>query len=231
MGNAIDFGDATDKGYNGDGCSSSTRGVYNLGYIGGAPVYNNVMDYVEIATVGNALDFGDLTAIGGWNSAAASPTRGFFGGFYPRNNGSIDRITIASKGNAVEFGQLFTNYAQATCSNSVRAIFAGGTHYPGTGYSSGIQSIIMSSDCSVDDFGESYNGDMMYAGRGVSSQTRGCITGGSNVQPPSVSVDEVTTIQYIDFDSGGKATAFGDMSIPRRNHRGVSDSHGGLGGY
>ena len=88
----------------------------------------------------------------------------------------------------------------------------------------------MASDGIVDDFGESYNGAQMYVGRGVSSQTRGCITGGSNAIAPAT-VDEVTTIQYVDLNSGGKATAFGDMSIPRRNHRGVSDSHGGLGGY
>ena len=230
VGNAIDFGDATDKGYNNDGCSSSTRGVFNLGYIAASPVYNNVMDYVEIATVGNALDFGDLSAIGGWNSAVASPTRGLFGGFYPRNNGSIDRITIASKGNAVEFGNLFTHYGQGACSNSVRAIFAGGTNYPSPGYGLAIQSVIIASDGNAVDFGESYNGAMLYVGRGVASQTRGCITGGSNAIAPAT-VDEVTTIQYIDFDSGGKAIAFGDMSIPRRNHRGVSDSHGGLGGY
>ena len=88
----------------------------------------------------------------------------------------------------------------------------------------------MASDGTINDFAESYNGDMLYAGRGVASQTRGCITGGSNAKMPA-SVDEVTTIQYVDLNSGGKATAFGDMSIPRRNHRGVSDSHGGLGGY
>ena len=63
------------------------------------------------------------------------------------------------------------------------------------------------------------------------NSTRGCIAGGSNSRSPSMAVDEVTTIQYVDLNSGGNAIAFGDMSIPRRNHRGVSDSHGGLGGY
>ena len=230
IGNATDFGDASGAGYNGDGCSSSTRGVYNIGYIGGAPTYNSTLDYVEIATVGSRADYGDLTAIGGWNGATASPTRGFFGGFYPRNDGTLDVIKFASTGTAVEFGNLFAHYGQSACSNSVRAIFAGGTLYPSPGYAYAIQSVIMASDGTINDFAESYNGDMLYAGRGVASQTRGCITGGSNAKMPA-SVDEVTTIQYVDLNSGGKATAFGDMSIPRRNHRGVSDSHGGLGGY
>ena len=139
-------------------------------------------------------------------------------------------IKFASTGTAVDFGSLFGNYGHAACSNSVRAIFAGGTLYPSPGYGFTIQSVIMASDGTIHDFAESYNGDMLYAGRGVASQTRGCITGGSNAKMPA-SVDEVTTIQYVDLNSGGKATAFGDMSIPRRNHRGVSDSHGGLGGY
>ena len=230
IGNAVDFGDASAAGYNGGGCSSSTRGVYNIGYIGGAPTYNSTLDYVEIATVGSRADYGDLTAIGGWNSAAASPTRGFFGGFYPRNDGTLDVIKFSSTGTAVDFGSLFGHYGHAACSNSVRAIFAGGTLYPSPGYAFAIQSVIMASDGTIEDFAESYNGAQMYVGRGVSSQTRGCITGGSNATAPNT-VDEVTTIQYLDFDSGGKATAFGDMSIPRRNHRGVSDSHGGLGGY
>ncbi len=112
IGNATDFGDASAAGYNGDGCSSSTRGVYNLGYIAPSPTYNSTLDYVEIATVGSRADYGDLSAIGGWNAAASSPTRGFFGGFYPRNDGAIDVIKFASTGSAVEFGTLFANYGR-----------------------------------------------------------------------------------------------------------------------
>ena len=43
-GNAMDFGDASDNGYTGNGCSSSTRGVFNIGYAAPAPNYNNVME-------------------------------------------------------------------------------------------------------------------------------------------------------------------------------------------
>jgi len=230
-GDAINFGDASGKGYTGNGCSSSTRGVFNLGYIHPGPNYNNTLDYIEIATIGNALDFGDLTAIGGWNACAASPTRGIFGGFYPRNNGVIDVIRFASKGNAVEFGTLFANYGQGACSNSVRAIFAGGTHYPGPGYHIGIQSIIMASDGTVHDFGETYDSNYTYSSQGVASQTRGCLVAGwtgTGGVGPSV---EVNTIQEIDFNSGGRATHFGDISKAKAALKGVSDCHGGLGGY
>ena len=230
-GNAIDFGDASANGFTGNGCSSSTRGVFNIGYDAPAPAYNNVMDYIEIATTGDSLDFGDLTAIGGWNACAASPTRGFFGGFYPRNDGVIDVIKFASTGSAVEFGTLFANYGQGACSNSVRAIFAGGTHYPGPGYSTEIQSIIMASDGTVHDFGETYDGNFTYSSQGVASQTRGCLVAGwSNTGGVGPSV-EVNTIQEIDFNSGGRATYFGDISKAKAALKGVSDSHGGLGGY
>ena len=231
-GDAIDFGDATGgNGYTGNGCSSSTRGVFNIGFDATAPAYNNVMDYIEIATTGDSLDFGDLTAAGGWNACAASPTRGFFGGFYPRNDGVIDVIKFASKGNSVEFGTLLANYGQGACSNSVRAIFAGGTHYPGPGYSTGIQSVIMSSDGTVHDFGETYDSNYTYSSQGVASQTRGCLVAGwsgTGGVGPSV---EVNTIQEIDFTSGGRATHFGDISKAKAALKGVSDCHGGLGGY
>ena len=35
----------------------------------------------------------------------------------------------------------------------------------------------------------------------------------------------------IDFNSGGRATYFGDISKAKAALKGVSDSHGGLGGY
>ena len=230
LGNAQNFGDASDNGYTGNGCSSSTRGVFNLGYVAPAPNYNNVMDYVEIATKGDAKDFGDLVDIGGWNACAASPTRGFFGGFYPRNDGSIDMISFANKAKAIDFGNLFANYGLAGCSNSVRAIFAGGTNYPSPGYPILIQSITMASTGSITDFGETFDGKSTYGGQGVASQTRGCIVAGWGSIAPA-GVDEVTTIQYVDLNSGGTATYFGDVSIAAAALRGVSDSHGGLGGY
>ena len=229
-GNAMDFGDASDNGYTGNGCSSSTRGVLNIRYAAPAPNYNNVMDYVEIATKGDAKDFGDLVDIGGWNACAASPTRGFFGGFYPRNDGSLDEIKFSTTGTAVDFGNLFSTYGQAACSNSVRAIFAGGTNYPSPGYPILIQSITMASTGSITDFGETFDGKSTYGGQGMASQTRGCIVAGWGSKAPA-GVDEVTTIQYIDLNSGGTATYFGDVSVPTAANRGLSDSHGGLGGY
>ena len=230
-GDAIDFGDASEQCYNGSGCSSSTRGVFNLAFVGGSPVYNNVIEFVEMSTLGNSADFGDLTNVNsGWCASVSSSTRGFFGGFYPRTDGTIDVVTIASKGNATLFGgpgSLFTDYAANACSNSIRGIYAGGVNYPnpGSGYTRLIQYITMSSDGNAIDFGDL--SELSYSGIGVASQTRGCIVSGLSGAPNT----HITTIQDIFFSSGGTANHFGDISIARRNLSGVSDSHGGLGGY
>jgi len=231
-GDTIDFGDASEQCYNGSGCSSSTRGVFNLAFVGGSPVYNNIIEYVEMSTLGNSADFGDLTDVNsGWCASVSSSTRGFWGGFYPRGDGTIDVVNIASKGNATLFGgagSLFTDYAANACSNSIRGIYAGGSKYPnpGSGYTRLIQYITMASDGNAIDFGDL--NQLSYSGIGVASQTRGCIVSGLAGEPDT---NYITTIQDIFFSSGGTANHFGDISIARRNLSGVSDSHGGLGGY
>ena len=230
-GNTIEFGDASEQSYNGSGCSSSTRGVFNIAYVGGSPVYNNIIEFVEISTTGDSQDFGDLTDTNsGWSASLSSSTRGFWGGFYPRGDGTIDMVTIASKGNATLFGglgNLLTDYGANACSNSVRGIYAGGTNYPnpGGGYMSEVQAITMSSEGKAFDFGDL--NQPSYAGIGVASPVRACIVAGLSGSPTVY----ITSIQDIAFSSGGTANHFGDISISRRNHRGVSDSHGGLGGY
>ena len=62
-GNALDFGDSTLVNYRSmGGCSSQTRGVFGGGLTLDGPtlVYQNVIEFITIATTGNAADFGDL---------------------------------------------------------------------------------------------------------------------------------------------------------------------------
>ena len=59
-GNAIDFGEASHNGYNGQGCASGTRAMTGIGGYDSSNYYN-VIEFVEIATLGNPLDFGDLS--------------------------------------------------------------------------------------------------------------------------------------------------------------------------
>ena len=61
QGNAIDFGDSTNKVHISAGAASPTRAAFFGGYTGtGSPNATNEINFVEIATTGNAQDFGDL---------------------------------------------------------------------------------------------------------------------------------------------------------------------------
>ena len=128
VGDATDFGNLTHgKGYMG-GLSSPTIGVF--GGAGSAtpsyPTYENVIEYITIASTGNGADFGDLTAARGGTGGAASAVRGLFGGGVPASN-VIDYITIASAGNATDFGDCTeTKVGPSGMSNRTRACFGGG---------------------------------------------------------------------------------------------------------
>ena len=59
-GNATDFGDLLNTGWDGSGVmSDSTRGLLVHGYTPSPWGYNNTITYITIATRGNSVDFGD----------------------------------------------------------------------------------------------------------------------------------------------------------------------------
>ena len=60
-------------------------------------------------------------------------------------------------------------------------------------------------------------------GGGCASQTRGIFAGGYN---PA----QTNAIEYINISTGGDALDFGDLTF-EGNTGGLSDSHGGLGGF
>ena len=227
-GNAIDFGNITDSGrrvYN--TVSSSTRGVNLGGYKDSISQNVNIMDYIEIATTGNALDFGDITTKRRGGGDCNSPTRGILGGGYSSTYEKIiESLTIASKGNTVRFGELInTGYGQAGVSNGVRGILAGGNQDgSATGSRSFITSITIASEGNA-----IYFGDLTVArdgAAGASNLIRGVFAGGQS-GPTRVNV-----IDYIAISTGGDAIDFGDLSAGiRKGHAGLSDSHGGLGGF
>ena len=65
LGNAVDFGDATNALYGRAVGTSPTRLVSACGSTGGAGGDSNVIDYVQIMTTGNAIDFGDAIPAAG----------------------------------------------------------------------------------------------------------------------------------------------------------------------
>lgn len=212
-GNAIDFGDLTIPKWNPATASSSTRGVF----MGGFPT-TNVIDYIEIATIGNALDFGDLFTGRYGATAFASPVRALEAGQDPPGTNIIDFITIASKGNSVQFGVLVERrrYPQG-CSNSTRGLFAGGR---APTLVNTIDYVTIATEGNAIDFGD-LTVAREYAHSGAASQVRGIFAGGS----------DLNTIDYVIISSAGNAQDFGDLTVARSGNAGLSDSHGGLGGF
>ena len=236
QGNAINFGDfSSTSNLRQDvmACSSSTRGLFAGGY---TPTPANaaldVIDYVEIATLGDAIDFGgDLTVSRKNNAAAASPVRAVFaggrGGTSPAPTGEskIDTVLFSSKGtNATDFGDLTGKRLGVTgCSSSVRGIFVGG-YVPGifAGLDS-IDFITIASLGNAQDFGNLSTGARHKFG--TSTQIRGVFAGGYSTP------GQINNIEYVTIMTAGNAQDFGDLSVARRQGAGLSDSHGGLGGF
>ena len=219
-GNGIDFGDLTESKWGPQGASSSTRGIRMGGF--GA---TDVIDYVEISTVGNAIDFGNLTTTKMSMGVCSSPVKVFGGG--GNNSGTnyseIEMITTASKGNAVDDGDLtHRQYYAAAASNNVRGIWFGGADAVTT--FTEIQYRTLSSSGTAQYFGELTQ--LTYKSAGASTQTRAVIGGGMHTDPGSVN-----TMQYVTIATQGNAVDFGDLTHIRSAVGGLSDSHGGLGGF
>jgi len=163
-GDATDYGDLSGAAQGAMGVQSSTRGVFNLGYVGG---FVNTIEFITIATTGDVTDFGDLSrtnsAFGG---ACCSSTRGLFAGGYNNTPASvtevnnIDFITIASTGNSTDFGDLVTAgfYCFGT-SNKTRGIFQGRLTTAPTSGDPIIDSVTIASTGNAVEFGQMHRMD------------------------------------------------------------------------
>ena len=203
-GNAVDFGDTSDKWKYNAGCASRTRGISAGGLsLSNAPAYTNVMEYITIASTGNAINFGDLLGDNKTYSAACSnQTRGLWGGG-GAPGGKVDTIgyaTIASLGNCVDFGD--TTQARSNSSGTsspTRGIFAGG--YTPTNVNT-IDCVTIATTGNAFDFGDMTYSSQMSSGSG--SSTRGLFWG--NVNSP------YKTIDYITIATTGNAVEFGQSN-------------------
>ena len=226
-GNGIDFGNLTETAGFGPGASSSTRG---LRFGGATPTVVSTIDYVQIPTTGDAIDFGELTQTVSVSGAASSPTRAVrAGGSSTTPTSKIDTVTIASTGNATDFGELSQarQGALGNVNSSTRGIFGGGRYSnPANHGTNTIDYITLSSIGNAIDFG-----DLTTERQGVGgacTQIRGVFAGGADYTP---SASEENVIDFIMIASTGNGQDFGDLTVARQFHAGISDSHGGLGGF
>ena len=226
-GNSIDFGDSTVSGYALSSLSSSTRGIWAGRQSPSG--YSNVIDYVEISSIGNAVDFGDTTTPLDGAGGLASPTRGVICGGRNPDSGSTgisnnQFITISSKGNAVDDGDLTHRRKDlGAMSNSTRGILSGGRDGAASIQFSDIDFITISSLGNAKDFGNlTFTGAYLAS---AANQTRG-VTAGGNDSPNYWNI-----INYVTIATTGNAQDFGDLTVGRYALGGLSDSHGGLGGF
>jgi|9_EtaG_2_1085328.scaffolds.fasta_scaffold09724_1 hypothetical protein len=224
-GNGIDFGNLTAARWYTASVSSSTRCVTS----GGSTALTTI-DYVEIATTGDSLSFGTLAQNLNEVTGCQSPTRGFFlkHATAPTTIRSV-YITIASKGNGTLWDELTTdaNQGHSALSNSVQAFVAGGDRNDGLN-TKHIDTFNMSSLGAAYQFGEltttGSNEGRSYMAP-VNNSTRGLFAGGNTPAAEN-------RIDYITLTTAGNAQDFGDLSHARGGGpAGISDSHGGLGGF
>ncbi len=233
MGDAIDFGDST--GYKARACAipSSTRGIWAGGM---TPSAINIIDYVEIMTLGDALDFGDITSTRIAPMGGSNGTRGIIAGGYSTTtpipvaaNGftsDIQTITIASKGNSTSWGTLsYTGGYGDTAFNNTRVLFAGGYGPVGPHRTKDMCSLTTASGGLAIDFGDIHVIRAWPWGAGTG--TRGFF-GGGNAWPSTV---HYNTIEYVSIHSLGNPIDFGDMSVRAYAAGGMTNAHGGLGGF
>ena len=189
------------------------RGVFGGGY---ASTYQNVMEYITIATPSNATDFGDLTVARTYVEAVSSLTRGIFGGGWngSANEDTMDYITFGTPSNATDFGNLtVARHAVAGVSSGTRGVFGGGT----------TSTFVTTMDyITIDTLGDAIDfGDLTVARQdlaGVSSDTRGVFGGG----------DGSNVMDYITIATTGNATDFGDLTMNRRYPADVSNGTRGV---
>ena len=211
-GNGINFGDLVTGRYGLSACAggatASTRGIF-MG--GETPAYQDLIDYITIATIGgDAIDFiGNLTVARDYAHGCSNGVRGLNMGGYssvsPNSYDTIDYVTIDTTGTCLDFGNLDVGrYGTACCSNGTLGIEAGG--YPNDGSNDIIQYVTIATTGDAVDWGDNLL-EARYFAVSCSNSTRGLFAGGS---APG------NTIQYITMaTTGTPAVDFGNLTAAR----------------
>ena len=227
-GNSADFGDLLFTGRYKTGASNSTRGVIFAGKDVVSPsAGKNNINYITIASTGNAVDFGDLTATMIQPMPLQSPTRVVLaGGYNPSPAGYIttsEFFTFSTLGNSAIFGDMGGNYyAGQGASNATRGIIRIGAPAPTVGTLLTLQMATLGEPV---DFGDSTFS--FSHGDGNSSSTR-AVFGGGYDSPNSPSKGS-NIIEYVQINTFGNASDFGDLTRQVFYAACVSNGHGGLG--
>ena len=181
------------------------RGLWGGGELPSS--FQNVIEYITIATQGNAVDFGDLTGARSSYGCFASRTRGVFGsGKNPSHDNTFDYVTIATQGNAIDFGDMVgdTDLSLYQCKGCVGSDTRGIVTGSNTKHNN-ISYFTISSTGNAQDFGDMITG--IEGGFGLSSATRAIF--GANA-PSATNV-----MEYVTIASTGNSVDYGDLPTAR----------------
>ena len=128
-------------------------------------------------------------------------------------------VTIANSSNTTDFGDLTVSRTPyKASSNDTRGIIFGGYAHPSN--LNTIDFITIATAGNATDFGDEI--DTNRAGGSCSSTTRGIVARG---------FPYTNRISFVTIATTGDAQDFGDATQTTNNAAGISDSHGGLGGF
>ena len=160
IGNAIDFGDLSDRRAYPGACGDPVRMVIFGGYSNsvGSPLGLKTSDTVLYASHGNAVDFGDASH-GGSNKAGANSTRGIWSGTSGGGNTYTNimyTVSIQSLGDATDFGDRTVYFAGSTMASQTRLVMAGGRSTAASPYATTntIDFVNFASSGNAQDFGD-----------------------------------------------------------------------------
>jgi len=196
------------------------------------------LEKIEIATTGNSTDFGDTTKSRALAAGCASATRGIYMGGQPGASPyyvtNIDYVIFSSQGGASDFGDLTqggdntidARRGSACGSNdSTRGLVAGGNTPGDGGARNSIDFITMASTGDSSDFGELTVGRFDFGQGGMANGIKAVWAGGYNSTSPA---PIFSTIDYVNVQSKGDATHFGELSAIRSRLGTTSNTTRGL---
>ncbi len=197
------------------------------------------LEKIEIATTGNSSDFGDTTKSRSLAAGCASATRGIYMGGQPGASPyyvtDIDYVIISSGGGASTFGDLTKSSnntidarrgAASGSNDRTRGLIAGGNTPGDGGARKEIDFITMASTGDATDFGELTQERFDFGCSGMASGTRAVWAGGYKQTTPAATFYK--TIDYVNVQSKGDATHFGELSTIRGRLGTTSNTTRGL---
>ena len=204
------------------------RGLFAGGDDGAS---DDVIDYINIASLGNATDFGNLVGGNAYNFGCSngSSDRGVSAGNHGPGSADPDAdenviqyVTISSAGNATDFGNLtHEKYSAGATSNLAddRGVFMSGNYTSPNQRTSDIDYITISSAGNGTDFGDYSPLVTNLTATSNGSNDRAVGIGGF-LDP----ADNTNAISYVTITSTGNSSDFGDLTGKHRGMQACSNS-------